>query len=182
MPNPPINRNAYGVRLLATLGIRNMQRLAPTDFAIAIAIAVVVVALLVHLFRGRAKSQGAKAHALSRGPANLHFACAGCSAQTTHTKRTVAAWEKGNHRYFCDSCHKKWRESLPKQRQQEYPAAVQAPEKLPAAHREAASVQVPASIPRQRGLAPARSGCLSVFLALVILPTATAIVIFSAYA
>ena len=117
----------------------------PTTIAILIA-AVVVVALLALLRRSGSRRSP------SRGPNNLHFVCAGCNGQFTHTKRTVSAWERGSRRFFCDSCHRSWREANPGA-----PAPAQASR---AAYRQSSP----------RGLVPARSGCMSVIVVVAVLP------------
>ena len=114
---------------------------------IAILVAAVVIVVLVSLFRRSAPRRSS-----SRGPGNLHFVCAGCKQQFTHTKRTVAAWERGSRRFFCNTCHRSWREANPGP-----PAEAQAP-------REAART------PSSRGVVPARSGCLSVIVVVAVVP------------
>lgn len=47
------------------------------------------------------------------GPQSVRFTCAKCSNQFNHTRRTIAAWEKGSRRIFCNGCHKKWIDSRP---------------------------------------------------------------------
>ena len=70
---------------------------------ITIAIAIVLLA-----FRARAARRRRIQRPVSRGPANLHVTCAGCSEQFTHTKRTLGGWEKGTRHFYCKTCHKKW--------------------------------------------------------------------------
>ena len=100
-----------------------------------------------------------------RGPTSMYFTCAGCSAQFPHTKRTVAAWEKGSRRVFCNTCHKKWRNAQPPQRQSSDPVwgAVQGNEEAPLT----LTRSTPARAPETSG----RSGCLSVVVLLLLLPT-----------
>src|SRR5882672_3232028 len=107
----------------------------------------------------------------SRGPDNLHFVCAGCGGQFTHTKRTVAAWEKGTRRFFCNSCHRSWRQAQPANPAQ--PAHSVRAE--PAARPAIASAQ---TVLPSRGVSNTvhpervgrRSGCLTVLVVLVVLP------------
>ena len=122
------------------------MQLSPTTIAVLV-VAVVVIALVTLLRRsGSGRSS-------SRGPNNLHFVCAGCKGQFTHTKRTVGAWERGTRRFFCDSCHRSWREANPGASSK----AVQSPREV---HRS--------SLPR--GVVPARSGCMSVIVVVAVLP------------
>ena len=114
---------------------------------IAILVAAVVVVVLVSLFRRSAPRRSS-----SRGPSNLHFVCAGCKRQFAHTKRTVAAWERGSRRFFCNTFHRSWREANPGP-----PAEAQAP-------REAVRTS------SSRGVVPARSGCLSVIVVVAVVP------------
>jgi len=39
-----------------------------------------------------------------------NYACSGCGTQEKHNKRTVAAWGRGSRSFFCQPCHKKWRD------------------------------------------------------------------------
>lgn len=115
---------------------------------IAALVAALVLVALVALFR-----RSGTRRTSSRGPNNLHFVCAGCKGQFSHTKRTVAAWERGSRRFFCNSCHGSWREANPGAS----PKAAQGP-------RETYRPSSP------RGVAPARSGCLSVMVVVAVLP------------
>jgi len=123
-------------------------QLSPSVIA-ALGIVSVVVVLLVFRFR---RSRSRRGSSSARGPSSLHFICAGCKGQFNHTKRTVSAWERGTRKFFCDACHKSWRQANPSS----------APRAAPTGG---------AAQPRpRRGLAPARSGCLSVLVVVVLLP------------
>jgi hypothetical protein len=125
------------------------MQLSPTVIAALVAALVVVVVVVLLRQRGPRRT-----HTSSyRGPDNLHFVCAGCKGQFTHTKRTVAAWERGSRRLFCNSCHRSWREGNPGASRD----GAQAP-------RQAARSASP------RRLAPTRSGCLSVVVVAAVLP------------
>lgn len=73
----------------------------------------IVLILLIWAFWLKSKSLRENTTLSSKGPGNMRFVCVRCAGEFNHTKRTVAAWEKGNHRAFCDACHKKWRDSQP---------------------------------------------------------------------
>jgi|GEM_PF-628959 len=85
-----------------------MQSLAPT-LIVGLAIAALVAVLFFRLAR-RAK-QTKVPRLIARGPVNVIYICAICSVQVTHTRRTLAAWDKGSRKFFCDTCHEKWREA-----------------------------------------------------------------------
>ena len=87
-----------------------MQLSAELAVAVAALFAVAVGFAIWRRRSGRASAAKAPSY---RGPTSMHFTCAGCSGQFPHTKRTVAAWEKGSRRVFCDACHKKWRNARP---------------------------------------------------------------------
>ena len=151
-----------------------MQGLHLTALAIGSGVMILVVALALYLRRPtkRSKEHGAKTH----GPANLRYICARCSNQETHTKRTLSAWEKGNRKFFCNSCHKRWREAQPPQEQQNQthlPSVTKSKlhtrDTSPSRH-----------FPVQSGLVPKQSGCLTVIFVIAVIPTAIAII--SAYA
>lgn len=121
------------------------MQLSTTTIAV-IVVAVILVALVLLLRRpGTRRSP-------SRGPNNLHFVCAGCKGQFTHTKRTVGAWERGSRRFFCNSCHQSWRQANPGA-----PAVPSAP-------------RVAQGRSSTRGVVPARSGCMSVIVVVAALP------------
>jgi hypothetical protein len=95
----------------------------------------------------------------------MYFTCAGCSGQFAHTKRTVAAWEKGSRRVFCDACHKKWRNAQPPQT-----SSVRANASAPS--RSSVERGKPGRVP---GLAyspeaKAPGGCLGVVLLMLLIP------------
>jgi len=153
-----------------------MQILSPTSWIIAIAVLVLVAVVLLRL-----RNSGRRVETLrpkARGPGSLNYACARCSAEVTHTRRTLAAWEKGSRRFFCNSCHKNWRDAQPAREQQDRQPA------SPSIESRAASRAAPQSgySPTPRGLAPARSGCFTVILILVLMPAGTVVIVLSAYA
>ena len=41
------------------------------------------------------------------------FRCARCRHEVPHDKRTIEAWRSGKHKFFCQECHNKWRETHP---------------------------------------------------------------------
>ena len=41
------------------------------------------------------------------------FRCARCRREVPHDKRTIEAWRSGKHKFFCQKCHNKWRETHP---------------------------------------------------------------------
>jgi hypothetical protein len=87
-------------------------------------------------------------------PPRATFTCARCSTTTRHSQRTVEAWRAGAKRLFCDTCHRKWLTAQP---------------------------QNSNSVGGRRASAgPARSGCLGISLALVLVPIA--LVAFVVYA
>ncbi len=75
-------------------------------FAAAVAAAAFLVGLLY--LRGRSKRTRSVGRKLASGPANLRFTCAGCKGEFTHSRRTIAAWDKGQRSFFCNACHTKW--------------------------------------------------------------------------
>ena len=129
-------------------------------------VAVLSVVIILLLARARGARKRRANSSTARGPSNLHFVCAGCGDQFTHTKRTVAAWEKGTRRFFCNSCHKSWREARPESPQ---PASLSTRTSAPSLGRS----PHPAS---HTGIAPTRTGCLTVLAALVVLPVALFVV------
>jgi len=80
-------------------------------FAAAIAAAVFLIGLLY--LRARTKRTRSVGLRVAGGPANLRFTCAGCSGEFTHSRRTLAAWQKGTRKFFCNACHTKWQGSHP---------------------------------------------------------------------
>jgi hypothetical protein len=153
------------------------MQLSPLALGLAgLVVLIVLVALLV--LRAR---NGRRRHAISsagRGPNNLHFVCAGCGGQFTHTKRTVAAWEKGTRRFFCNSCHKSWRQAQP------IPPAQPAQPPHPEPTARPAGLTKQARMPSrgyshptpQVSTGPRRSGCLTVLVVLVVVPVTVYVV------
>ena len=133
---------------------------------------VVAALLLVLIFRKIVKTSSAGPKATSRGPTSMRFVCAGCHQQFTHTKRTVAAWEKGTRRLFCSPCHEQWLRSRPPQQAKHTGASgtghqsLQSPPGVRASSRgvgHASSCGAPLS-------AESRGGCLGISLLIVLLP------------
>ena len=142
----------------------------------------VVVTIVVVSFFLRAKTQktAIAPRQMSRGPANLRFSCAGCSAQFNHTKRTIAAWEKGTRRFFCNACHTKWRDSRPSQPAQQNkdaPSDTQAS----TAGRAATSTRAGSAPSRHFSSQPkgagSGSGCLGAMALLIAVPVALVFVV-----
>ena len=87
-------------------------------------------------------------------PPRRSFTCARCSTTTPHTDRTIAAWRKGTKRLFCDACHQKWLSTQPRTSE--------------------------TSRGRPIAVSPAKGGCLSISVVLVLVPVA--LVAFAIYA
>ena len=138
-----------------------------SPLALSLAGAVLLVLIAAFGFRTWRSRSGTSARNTARGPSNLHFVCAGCKGQFTHTKRTVAAWERGTRRFFCNSCHRSWREAQPPQDQQ----GSQSFGGVPASANARTGRHG-----RDAGLAPARSGCFSVIVVVLVLPIAAYVV------
>ena len=133
------------------------------ELATAIA-ALVAVAVGFVIWRRHARRSSAAKGPSFRGPTSMHFTCAGCSVQFPHTKRTVAAWEKGSRRVFCDACHKKWRNARPPEVRSSRPAENTV--HGPAVGSFAPARPAAAYSSNNTG----RSGCLGVLLLLVLVP------------
>jgi hypothetical protein len=78
-----------------------------------VAASIAAVAFLAGLLYLRARSKRTRTRGLGRkiegGPTNLRFTCAGCSGKFTHSRQTLAAWERGNRRFHCKACQTKSR-------------------------------------------------------------------------
>lgn len=133
--------------------------------AIALAIAVTLFGLVAWR-RSRSRSTGRPA--AFRGADHMRFTCAGCSGQFAHTKRTVAAWEKGSRRIFCDACHRKWLDARPPR----LPSA-RADAVIPSYARSGRNRtdRVPGAI-RTSPEARASGGCLGVAILMILVPVA----------
>ncbi|MBC7955440.1 MAG: hypothetical protein H7Y33_06190 [Cytophagales bacterium] len=82
------------------------MQLSP-EFLFAASIgAVAFLAGLIYLRRRtrRTRSVGLR---MAGGPTNLRFTCAGCSGKFTHSRRTLAGWNKGTRSFYCNACHTK---------------------------------------------------------------------------
>ena len=136
----------------------------PTVELVVWALAIVALILGLVVWLRRTGGSSATKSTAFRGPTNMYFTCAGRSGQFNHTKRTVAAWERGSRRVFCDACHKKWRNAQPPQ--------------IPTAGARAATPHGntgrnepgPASGPAYSASAKAPSGCLGIALLMLLLP------------
>ena len=69
---------------------------------------VIVVGLLIGIIAIRAII---KSIFSARPPAT--FRCARCRRVVPHDNRTIEAWRSGKHKFFCQECHNKWRETHP---------------------------------------------------------------------
>ena len=134
---------------------------------------VVLVVVLALVIRSMGKKSRPIERPAARGPANLRFTCAGCSGQFTHTKRTIGAWEKGTRRFFCNECHKKWRNSQPPQPAQGEPPT------FPSAPSRGSSASTSPAFPQRTKLAKsgAGSGCLGMLVLAIAVPIGIAIVV-----
>ena len=133
------------------------------ELAAAVAALVAVAVGFAIWRRSSGRSSAAKTPSF-RGPTSMHFTCAGCSGQFPHTKRTVAAWEKGSRRVFCDACHKSWRNARPPKVRSSSPAEN-------AVHRPAAGTFTPTRpAAAHSSNNTGRSGCLGVVLLLLLVP------------
>ena len=137
------------------------------------------VALMFLVFRARATRMTRFERPVSRGPANLHFICAGCSAQFTHTKRTLGAWEKGTRRFYCNGCHKKWRGSQPiqpRQSNESLPVGTTTSAVRGRAQVVSSNLAQP-SIGHKTARSGFGSGCLGITLLLIFFPLAVVVAI-----
>ena len=146
---------------------------------LAIGACVVVVALLlVFAFIARKSRSGAQQPVSRSGaPANLHFTCAKCSQRFPHTKRTVAAFERGTKRLFCGACHSTWAANRPQQ-QRPSSAALHGP-RVPGealqARTNAASLLAGSSSAKFNARPRSSSGCLGAALLIVAVPLSLAV-------
>jgi DNA-directed RNA polymerase subunit RPC12/RpoP len=146
---------------------------------VALGLAFVVLVALV-LLRARVARNRKSERAMSRGPANLRYVCAGCSEQFTHTRRTLGAWEKGTRRLFCNACHTKWRGSHPLQQGQGSAAA--GPSAQPTAGRRAeppspSGTGFTSRLNVTAARASSGRGCLGVTVLLIAVPVAVAFIV-----
>ena len=146
-----------------------MQSFTSTQMAIAVALAIAVLAVVLTF---RAKRSGGRRinHDAPRGPANLHFTCTRCANQTAHTRRTLSAWEKGSRKFFCNNCHKNWREAQPVQNSSQIGGVNLKPQRSSASPSKRPSLG-------PRSAAPAGAGCLGVLLIVLVLPAVAAVAV-----
>jgi hypothetical protein len=134
---------------------------------------VALVAVVV--WRKRSGRSSAAKGRVFRGPSEMYFNCARCSARVAHTKRTIAAWEKGSRRIFCDACHKKWRNAQPPQEAPYGASASVASRAGAGATSRAVSNEARASdaqAPAYASESKAPRGCLGVALIIALVPIA----------
>jgi hypothetical protein len=117
-------------------------------------IGVAVLLLFVLVLRNKSTKQSDRVR--PKGPGSLRYECVKCKGQFIHSDRTIGAWEKGNRRTFCDSCHKKWLASKPKITQPQHNS------KQPVFRRSPAQ--------SSRSSSQNTSGCLGVLILLAIVP------------
>lgn len=129
----------------------------------------VAVILLIAITMSGRKQTRTTTRPASRGPSSMQFVCAGCSQQFTHTKRTVAAWEKGTRRLFCNACHQKWRGSRPPQEPQASGSAGSRGQ-VPQPSASPARTSTKSSVRTHYSSAESRSGCLGFAVLFVVLP------------
>ena len=141
---------------------------AEVVIAAVLILTLVVVGIFV-VTRRRSNGRNPATSTRSRGPASLHYVCAGCSAQSTHSRRTIGAWEKGTRRFFCSDCHTKWRDKQPPRDVQSSASPTQGRERALSQLSGSTSLNSVSNISRPR-LVPARSGCLTVIVVLVAVP------------
>jgi DNA-directed RNA polymerase subunit RPC12/RpoP len=171
------SRLAFGKRLNS-----NVRHPMQTEAVIAavLIIALVVVGLFVVTRKRSSRPDPTTGTSTrSRGPTSLHYVCAGCSAQFTHSRRTIGAWEKGTRRFFCSNCHTKWRDKQPPREVQASAVRNQGQEHT-VLRPTRSSGPLPAPQTSRPSLAPARSGCLTVVVVLVAIPVVITLV--AAYA
>jgi hypothetical protein len=138
-----------------------MQFAPEVLFAAALAVVAFLAGLVYLRLRGkRTRSVGLR---IANGPANLRFTCAGCSGQFTHSRRTIAAWNKGTRKFFCNACHTKWHGVLPTRRA----PVITKPD------RASKSPPPVAPPPADR---KSRAGCLGVAVLLVTIPAGLVVV------
>jgi len=138
----------------------------PTIELLAGVLTIVVILLGLLAWRRRTGGSSATKTAAFRGPTNMYFTCAGCSGQFAHTKRTVAAWEKGSRRVFCDACHRKWRNAQPPQTSSARAAASAAPSRASVGRGK--PDRIPGLAHSSEAKAP--GGCLGVVLLMLLVP------------
>lgn len=138
--------------------------------------ALIIIIFLIVIVSASSTQTRKASRPTPRGPASMQFACAGCSQQFTHTKRTVAAWEKGTRHFFCNACHQKWRGSRPPQESQASGLAgspSQVPQSSPASPARAsaaAGALAKSSVRPRYSSAESRSGCLGIAVLIIVLP------------
>lgn len=141
---------------------------------IEIVVATVAVVVVLFVLLGRRRKVGGAPTTRSRtfrGPPDMNFTCAGCSVQVTHTKRTVAAWEKGSRRIFCDACHKKWRNAQPPQEAPTRASSTATPRRALPSAGTTSRARAPAYASESKA-SKAPGGCLGVVLVMLLVPIA----------
>jgi hypothetical protein len=123
------------------------------------------------------------------GPDNLNYVCAGCGGLFPHSRRTIAAWERGTRRFYCNVCHKKWRDQQPPpdtsppfrapvQSERSLPSSVRAPvpSGRPLPSSAGAYTTTPARAQSAAASRSGRSGCLPVVVLAILLPVVVLLV------
>jgi hypothetical protein len=168
---------------------RHILQIGPWLIAgiVGVTLVLLVVAALV-----RKRSAGAPSkirRSQPSGPDNLNYVCAGCGGQFAHSRRTIAAWERGTRRFFCNVCHKKWRNQqppldtpppfrVPVQGGGSLPSPVRAPAQngRPLSSSAAAYTTTSARAQPAAASRSGRSGCLTVAVLAILLPVAVLLV------
>ena len=177
----PLGKRPRGAPV--TLHVRHILQFGPWLIAgiVGVTLVLLVVAALVRKRSANAPSKIRRSQ--PSGPDNLNYVCAGCGGQFDHSRRTIAAWERGTRRFYCNVCHKKWRNQQPPlDTPPPFRAPVQGGRSLPSSVR--APVQSGRPLPSSAGAytttsgraQPAaasrsgRSGCLTIVVLTILLP------------
>jgi hypothetical protein len=82
------------------------MQLSP-EFLLAAAIGAFAFVIGLLYLRRRTRRTRSVGLRVAGGPTNLRFTCAGCSGKFTHSRRTLAGWNKGTRSFYCNACHTK---------------------------------------------------------------------------
>jgi len=159
----------------ATLLDRHIVQLGPWLIA-GIVGAILLLLVAIVLVRRRSTNRSSRIlRSRPSGPDNLNYVCAGCNGQFPHSRRTVAAWEKGTRRFYCNLCHKKWRnQQLPPNTPPSVRVPAQSRQSLPssACAYTATSARVQPVAASRAG----RSGCFTVIVLAILIPVGVLLV------